>query len=94
MKVEIEERYEVSSARRINSAALKAIAELNLPCEVSAVFAVPDHAEWCIEFTPGYGRLCVPIHNENGCSYSAESMIEMIKNHLNQRDAEFLYKSC
>jgi len=86
MKVEIEKRYGVSNARRLNSAALKAIAELNLPCEVAAVFAVPDHAEWCIRFTPAYGQLSVSMRNEDGFSFPEERIIEMIKTHLNQQD--------
>ncbi len=72
--------------KEINSAALKAIAELNLPCEVSDVFKVPDHAEWCIRFTPGFGQLCASFQHADGLRYAQETAVDVIKDYLTQRD--------
>ena len=70
----------------LTRAALKAIAELDLPCEVAAVFVVPEQAEWCIEFTPCYGLLCVRCPGQDGVNVSPEEIIKTIKAHLARRD--------
>ncbi len=70
----------------LTRAALRVIAELNLPCEVAAVLAVPQHAEWCIKFTPCYGYLCARFRDENGAEVSTEEIAETIKSHLIYRD--------
>ena len=70
----------------LTCAALKAIAELDLPCEVTSVFEVPEQAEWCIEFTPCYGLLCVQGRDQDGVDFSPEEIIKTIKAHLARRD--------
>jgi hypothetical protein len=73
-------------ANKLTRAALKAIAELDVPCEVATVFEVPQHAEWCIEFTPCYGLLCVQSQDQDGVDFSNEEIIKTIKAHLAHRD--------
>jgi hypothetical protein len=68
--------------RVINGAAIAAINDLQLDCEIKDVCQSSGGDEWCIEFSGKYGRFCDGFENQFGEESSAEVIREKIKGHL------------
>jgi hypothetical protein len=67
---------------KLARAARRAIAELELPCEVKGVLRVSGGSDWCIRFTTGYGQLSHSFRDEEGRTYFDDEILETIKQHL------------
>jgi hypothetical protein len=68
--------------RAINGAAIAAINDLQLDCEIKDVRQSSGGDEWCIEFSGKYGRFCDGFQNQFGQESSSEVMREKIKGYL------------
>lgn len=68
--------------RAINGAAIEAINDLQLDCEIKDVCKSSDGDEWCIQFSGKYGHFCDGFKNQFGKESSAEVIREKIKGYL------------
>jgi hypothetical protein len=68
--------------RAINGAAIEAINDLQLDCEIKDVCKSGDGDEWCIQFSGKYGRFCDGFKNQFEKESSSEVMREKIKSYL------------
>jgi hypothetical protein len=66
----------------LNVLARKAIAELELPCEVAEVVREPERKQWSVRFTPGYGQLSDTFRNRTGDIETEDEILLKLKNHL------------
>lgn len=67
--------------RAINGAAIEAIRDLELDCEIKEVLQASGD-EWCIQFSGKYGQFCDAFKNQFGEESSHQVMREKIKSHL------------
>jgi hypothetical protein len=68
--------------RAINGAAIAAINDLQLDCEIKDVCKSAGGDEWCIQFSGKYGHYCDGFKNQFGKESSAEVIREKIKGYL------------
>jgi hypothetical protein len=68
--------------RTINGAAIEAIKDLELDCEIREVRQAGSGNEWCIQFSDKYGQFCDEFENQFGEESSHQVIREKIKNHL------------
>ena len=68
--------------RAINGAAIEAIKDLELDCEIKEVRQTGSGNEWCIQFSDKYGQFCDEFENQFGEESSHQVIREKIKNHL------------
>ena len=68
--------------RAINGAAIEAISDLQLDCEIKDVCQSSSGDEWCIQFSGKYGRFCDSFVNQFGKDSSPEVIREKIKGYL------------
>jgi hypothetical protein len=68
--------------RAINGAAIEAINDLQLDCEIKDVCKSPGGDEWCIQFSGKYGHFCDDFKNQFGKENSSEVIREKIKGYL------------
>src|SRR5215212_2537961 len=68
--------------RAINGAAIEAIKDLELDCEIKEVRQLAGKDEWCIQFSGKYGQFCDDFKNQFGKENSASVIREKIKSHL------------
>ncbi len=68
--------------RAINGAAIAAISDLQLDCEIKDVCQSAGGDEWCIQFSGKYGHFCDGFKNQFGKENSAEIIREKIKGYL------------
>jgi hypothetical protein len=68
--------------RAVNGAAIQAINDLQLDCEIKDVCKSPDGDEWCIQFSGKYGQFCDGFKNQFEKESSTEVMREKIKGYL------------
>jgi hypothetical protein len=68
--------------RAINGAAIEAIRDLELDCEIKEVRRSSGVDEWCIEFSGKYGQFCDKFQNQFGEQSSHQVIREKIKGHL------------
>ncbi len=68
--------------RAINGAAIAAINDLQLGCEIKDVCRSAGGDEWCIQFSGKYGHYCDAFKNQFGKESSAEVIREKIKGYL------------
>ena len=68
--------------RAINGAAIEAIRDLELDCEIKDVCQSAGQDEWCIQFSDKYGQFCVSFKNQFGEESSPQVIREKIKSHL------------
>jgi hypothetical protein len=68
--------------RAINGAAIAAINDLGLDCEIKDVCKGGEKDEWCIQFSGKYGQLCDVFQNQFGKENSSKVIREKIKSHL------------
>lgn len=66
--------------RVINGAAIEAVKDLEVECEIKDVCRSGD--EWCIEFSGKYGHFCDEFKNQFGEENSSQLIREKIKSHL------------
>jgi hypothetical protein len=66
----------------INGAAIAAINDLQLDCEIKEVCQSSGGDEWCVQFSGKYGRFCDGYKNQFGKESSAEVVREKIKGYL------------
>jgi hypothetical protein len=66
--------------RAINGAAIEAIRDLDIDCEIKEVCQSGD--EWCIQFSGKYGQFCDSFKNQFGKESSPQVTREKIKSHL------------
>jgi hypothetical protein len=66
----------------INGAAIAAINDLQLDCEIKDVCQSSGGDEWCVQFSGKYGRFCDGFKNQFGKESSAEVIREKIKGYL------------
>ncbi len=65
--------------RAINGAAIEAIGDLGVDCEINQVCKGSDAGEWCVQFSGKYGQFCDNFQNQFGQENSPEVMREKIK---------------
>lgn len=68
--------------RSINGAAIEAISDLELDCEIKEVCQPSGKDEWCIQFSGKYGQFCDEFKNQFGEENSPPVIREKIKSHL------------
>jgi hypothetical protein len=68
--------------RAINGAAIEAINDLQLDCEIKDVCKSSGGDEWCIQFSGKYGHFCDGFKNQFGKESSSEVIREKIKGYL------------
>jgi hypothetical protein len=68
--------------RAINGAAIAAINDLQLDCEIKEVCKSAGGDEWCIQFSGKYGQFCDGFKNQFEKESSAEVIREKIKGYL------------
>lgn len=68
--------------RAINGAAIAAINDLQLDCEIKDVCRSAGGDEWCIQFSGKYGHFCDSFKNQFGKESSSEVIREKIKGYL------------
>jgi hypothetical protein len=68
--------------RAINGAAIEAIKDLELDCEIKDVCRSGGGDEWCIQFSDKYGQFCDGFKNQFGKESSPQVIREKIKSHL------------
>ena len=68
--------------RAINGAAIEAIRDLELDCEIKEVLSPAGGDEWCIRFSGKYGQVCDEFKNQFGEESSHQAIREKIKSHL------------
>lgn len=68
--------------RAINGAAIEAINDLQLDCEIKDVCKSSGGDEWCIQFSGKYGNFCDGFKNQFGKESSSEVIREKIKGYL------------
>ena len=68
--------------RVINGAAIEAINDLDIECEIKEVRKGAEKDEWCIQFSGKYGQLCDVFQNQFGKENSPQVIREKIKSHL------------
>ena len=68
--------------RAINGAAIEAIRDLELDCEIKEVCQNAGRDEWCIQFSNKYGQFCDSFKNQFGEESSPQVIREKIKSHL------------
>jgi hypothetical protein len=68
--------------RVINGAAIEAINDLELDCEIKDVCKRSGGEEWCIQFSGKYGQFCDKFKNQFGAESSPQVIREKIKSHL------------
>jgi hypothetical protein len=65
--------------RAINGAAIEAIRDLDVDCEIKEVCKGSEADEWCVQFSDKYGQFCDKFQNQFGEENSPEVMREKIK---------------
>ncbi|HJU54435.1 MAG TPA: hypothetical protein VJ715_07690 [Pyrinomonadaceae bacterium] len=65
--------------RAINGAAIEAIRDLEVDCEIKEVCKGSEADEWCVQFSGKYGSFCDKFQNQFGQENSPEVMREKIK---------------
>ncbi|HEY0379313.1 MAG TPA: hypothetical protein VGC87_20525 [Pyrinomonadaceae bacterium] len=65
--------------RAVNAAAIEAIHDLAVDCEIKQVCKGSDEGEWCVQFSGKYGQFCDNFQNQFGQENSPEVMREKIK---------------
>jgi hypothetical protein len=68
--------------RAINGAAIEAIHDLKLDCEIKDVCRRSGGEEWCIQFSGKYGQFCDKFKNQFDEESSPQVMREKIKSYL------------
>jgi hypothetical protein len=68
--------------RAINRAAIEAIRDLEIDCEIKEVCRAGSGDEWCIQFSGKYGQFCDEFKNQFGKESSPQVIREKIKSHL------------
>jgi hypothetical protein len=68
--------------RAINGAAIEAIHDLEMDCEIREVCKGSEADEWCVQFSGKYGSFCDKFRNQFGQENSPEVMREKIKSYL------------
>lgn len=68
--------------RAINGAAIEAINDLQLDCEIKDVCKSSGGDEWCIQFSGKYGHFCDGFKNQFEKENSSEVVREKIKGYL------------
>jgi hypothetical protein len=68
--------------RAINGAAIEAIRDLELDCEIKEVCQRAGRDEWCIQFSGKYGQFCDRFMNQFGKESSSEVIREKVKSYL------------
>ena len=68
--------------RAINGAAIEAIKDLELDCEIKEVLKPSGGDEWCIQFSGKYGQFCDEFKNQFDEESSHQLIREKIKSHL------------
>jgi hypothetical protein len=68
--------------RAINGAAIEAIRDLELDCEIKEVVQASGADQWCIQFSGKYGQFCDEFKNQFGEESSPQVLREKIKSHL------------
>jgi hypothetical protein len=68
--------------RAINGAAIEAIRDLELDCEIKEVCQRGSGDEWCIQFSGKYGQFCDSFMNQFEKESSPEVIREKIKGYL------------
>ena len=68
--------------RSINGAAIAAISDLELDCEIKDVCQNSGRDAWCIQFSGKYGQFCDDFKNQFGKENSPRVIREKIKSHL------------
>lgn len=66
----------------LNLLARRAIAELELPCEVAEIVREPERKQWSVRFTPGFGQLSDSFCDRMGSQETEDEIIVKLKNHL------------
>ena len=66
----------------INGAAIEAIKDLDIDCEIREVRQPSGGDEWCIQFSGKYGQFCDEFKNQFGEESSHQVIREKIKSHL------------
>lgn len=66
----------------INGAAIEAIRDLELDCEIKEVRQPAGDDVWCIQFSGKYGQFCAEFKNQFGEESSHQVIREKIKGHL------------
>jgi hypothetical protein len=66
----------------INGAAIEAIKDLEIDCEIKEVRQPAGGDEWCIQFSGKYGQFCDEFKNQFGEESSHQVIREKIKSHL------------
>ena len=65
--------------RAVNGAAIEAIHDLAVDCEIKDVCKGSGEGEWCVQFSGKYGRFCDNFRNQFGQENGPEVMREKIK---------------
>lgn len=65
--------------RAINGAAIEAVRDLDVDCEIKEVSKGSEAGEWCVQFSGKYGRFCDNFQNQFGQENSPEVAREKIK---------------
>src|ERR1051325_9854751 len=65
--------------RAVNGAAIEAIHDLEVDCEIKEVCKGSGKDEWCVQFSGKYGQFCDNFQNQFGQENSPEVMREKIK---------------
>jgi hypothetical protein len=68
--------------RAVNGAAIEAIRDLELDCEIKDVCERSGRDGWCIQFSGKYGQFCDEFKNQFGKENSSQVIREKIKAHL------------
>lgn len=68
--------------RAINGAAIEAVHDLEVDCEIKEVCKGSGKDEWCVQFSGKYGQFCDNFQNQFGQENSPEVMREKIKSFL------------
>jgi len=68
--------------RAVNRAAIEAISDLQLDCEIKEVCQSASGDEWCIQFSGKYGRFCDNFQSQFGKESSPEVIREKVKGYL------------
>ena len=68
--------------RAINGAAIEAIRDLEIDCEIKEVCRAGSGDEWCVQFSGKYGQFCDSFKNQFGKESSPQVIREKIKSHL------------
>lgn len=77
----------------IRAAAVTAIADLQLDCEVKEVRSPSGGAGWCVQFSGEYGQFCDEFKNQFGEESAPPIMREKIKGHLLKQIAKIRSKT-